>query len=103
MTDKQRNKFRKVKLDEKQVKELFAGGLGIWDVTETVYEFEFDHSDRKTWLFYQKVNNIRKKLEIPNLNRAYDPMTRFAINSYIQNHSEPDLVELLRTNMTPSA
>jgi len=99
MTQKQRNKFRKVKLDETKVKELFAGGLSIWDVTTTVYGFEFDHADRRTWLFYQKVNNIRKKLEIPNPNSTYDPMTRFAINSYIQNHSEAELVELLRTNL----
>lgn len=60
-----RNQLKQVKLDEKQVVKLLKEGLTIWEVTEKVYGVEFDHSDRDTWLFYSKVNRIRKANNLP--------------------------------------
>jgi len=60
-----REKLKQVKLDENQVISLLKEGLTVWEVTEKVYGVEFDHSDRDTWIFYSKVNRIRKKYGLP--------------------------------------
>jgi len=60
-----REELKQVKLDEDQVVSLLKKGLTLWEVTEKVYGIEFDHSDRSTWIFYSKVNRIRKKYGLP--------------------------------------
>jgi len=59
----------KVKLDEETVLAEIDNGLTLWQITEKLYDFDFDHNDKKTWLFYQKVNNIRRKNDRP-INKA---------------------------------
>ena len=65
-TEKLRKELMKKKLDATQVLELLKKGLSLWDVTEAVYGQKFDHGNKKTWIFYQKVNNIRHAAKLPN-------------------------------------
>jgi len=65
MDDAERDELKKVEVDEEQVVSLLKAGKTIWETAEEVYGVEFDHSDRKTWLFYSKINAIRKKHELP--------------------------------------
>lgn len=65
MDEKLRAKLSKVVIDEAEVITLLKSGMTTWDVTEKVYDTEFDHSDKKTWKFYSKVNSIRKRHGLP--------------------------------------
>jgi len=60
-----RAKLLKQEVDEEQVVNLLKQGLSLWDTTEKIFGMEFDHSDRDTWIFYSKVNRIRKKHGLP--------------------------------------
>lgn len=94
--EKERRKLMKIKLNKKIVKELFAKGLTIWQVTEEIYSRIFDHSDSKgTWIFYQKVNNIRKSEKIPDLHKAYSNKLLMALNVFIQKHNEEQTINFL--------
>ena len=66
LTDEEREQLKKIKLNEDEVAELLKT-MPIWDVAEKVYGREFDHSDRRTWIFYQKVNRIRHKRGLPRI------------------------------------
>jgi len=93
---KERRKLMKIKLNKEKVKELFNKGLSIWEVTEEIYGRKFDHSDSKgTWIFYQKVNNIRKTQNIPNLNTSYSNKLKMALNVFIQKHTEEQTINFL--------
>lgn len=59
-------RFGKELISEEKVAELLKT-KPIWDVTEEVYGVAFDHSDRSTWVFYSKVNRIRKKYNLPRV------------------------------------
>jgi hypothetical protein len=61
-----RESLMKIKLDKEQVLKLLKDNNSIWTVTEMVYNRKFDHNDRRTWIFYQKVNNIRHSSNVPN-------------------------------------
>lgn len=93
--EKIRKELLKVKVDAEKVKELLAKGLSLWDVTETLYNRKFEHSNRKTWIFYQKVNNIRHNLSLPNSPVKFSPLTTIAISTYLQNHTEEELRSVL--------
>jgi len=65
MDEKLRAELSKIKLDEAEVLKLLKSGMTVWEVTEKLYNTQFDHSDKKTWKFYSKVNSIRKRKGIP--------------------------------------
>jgi len=69
LNSKTRKKLMKIKPDEDAVLAGLEAGKTLWQITEEIYNFEFDHNDKKTWLFYQKVNNIRRKHDKP-VNKA---------------------------------
>lgn len=94
--EKERRKLMKIKLGKKEVKALFEKGLTIWEVTEEIYSRKFDHSDSKaTWIFYQKVNNIRKSEKIGDLHIAHSNKLKIALNTFIQKHSEEKTIDFL--------
>ena len=94
-TEKVRKELLKVKVSAEKVKKLLAKGLSLWEVTETIYGRKFDHSNRKTWVFYQKVNNSRHQLGIATSTVKISPLTTIAINTFLEKHTEQELRELL--------
>jgi len=90
-----RKNLLKLKLDSNKVKELFGKGLSIWEVCESVYNFKFQHSNRKTWIFYQKVNNIRHSSGIQTHQIKISPLTTLSINTFLEKHTEEELRSLL--------
>ena len=90
-----REQLKKIKVSEKRVNELLGKGLSLWQVTEAIYNRRFDHGNKKTWLFYQKVNNIRHKLKLPNAPVKFSPLTTVALKTYMENHTEQELRGLL--------
>jgi len=93
--DKIRKELLKIKVDVEKVKELLGKGLSLWDATEAIYGRTFEHSNRKTWIFYQKVNNIRHNLSLPNAPMKFSPLTTIAVTSYLQTHTEEELRSIL--------
>lgn len=61
MDEKLYAELSEIKLDVDNVVKLLKSGMTTWEVTEKVYDTEFDHADKKTWKFYSKVNSIRKR------------------------------------------
>lgn len=76
-----REELKKLDIDEDAVVKLLTpdsdGGEGmtIWEATEATYGQEFDHSDRQTWLFYSKINAIRKRHGL-KANKKYRPTVK---------------------------
>lgn len=72
MDQEERERLKKIPIDEKAEKQVVEDlkTMPIWDVTEKFYGQEFDHSDRQTWLFYSKINAIRKKAGLPAVKPA---------------------------------
>lgn len=98
LTKADRQKLLKKPLLESEIKSLFKKGLSIWAVTEAYYGRKFDHrrSARKlTWIFYQKINNVRHKLNINSNKVTVQPMTQVAIATYLEKHTEEELRGLL--------
>jgi len=60
-----RDKLLVKEIDEDKVVKLLKQGKTVWEVTEEVFGTKFDHSDRETWVFYSRVNRIRRKHGIP--------------------------------------
>jgi hypothetical protein len=102
LTKSDRKKLLKKPLIESDIKALFAKGLSIWEVTEAYYGRTFDHrrSARKmTWIFYQKINNVKHKLGLKKSQVNIAPLTKVAISTFLQKHTEAELRALLvRTN-----
>jgi hypothetical protein len=48
-------------------------GLSLWDTTEAVYEEKFDHKDRDTWNYYQKIRYIKEKYRL-SVNTLVKPL-----------------------------
>jgi len=61
-----RKSMMKTVLNEDKIVELLKT-KPIWDVTEQIYGVNFDHSDRDTWIFYSKINRIRRKFGLPRV------------------------------------
>lgn len=95
MSAKQRIILRKVKVDPVKVKALFDKGLNIWEVTEQYYGFAFEHGDRQTWLFYQKINNERKRQNLGRNVVHLEPVTAQLVKNYLKDHKPDELITLL--------
>ena|SRR3972149_3482257 len=96
ITEKDRKALMEIKIDKEQAKKLLDSGVSVWDVTEKLYGRQFDHSDRKTWVFYQKVNTIRKGGDSKEaVNTKVNPQVVIAISEYLKTHSQEELLGLL--------
>lgn len=93
---KQREELLKnTKVDEAKVIAALKAGKTVWEVAEEIFGCEFDHADRTCWIFYQKVNAIRKKAGINNEPLKVSPQTKTAIGNYLKDHTDKELFELI--------
>jgi hypothetical protein len=60
-----RKELMKKQVTEEELKRLHAQGLSNWEIAEAIYDTKFDRSDKQTWIFFTRVNRLRKKLELP--------------------------------------
>lgn len=74
-------------------------GATIWEITEDFWNFPFDHNDRRTWIFYQRVNQIRHQYRVPTVKLSVSLETKLAVNQFIAQYGEKPLVKLLKTNL----
>jgi len=95
LTEKERKRLRKIKIDPVKIKALFDKGYSIWQVTELYYNFPFEHSDKRTWLFYQKINNERKRQKLGRNVIHLEPLVTQHIKNYLKTHTPDQLIELL--------
>jgi len=101
LTPKRRRAMMRKRFSDEEIKriiEYFKNGASVWEVTEKIYNFKFDHSDRKTWIFYQKVNNIRHKYKLAPIKLDLSMETRIELNKFVQKYGETKLMQLIRSN-----
>ena len=67
LTAADRKDLMKKEISVEQVVELSKAGLKRWPITEKVYDRVFDHADRSTWTFYQKVGAIQNANNVDNI------------------------------------
>ena len=91
-----RAKLMAKKIHPVDVKDLFEKGLSIWQVTEEYFERKFDHADRRTWIFYQKINNSRKAQNLGRNVVHLTPLTANVIQQFLADHSADELIERLK-------
>jgi len=84
--------------DIKRIVEHLKQGATVWQTTEWFYDFRFDHSDKKTWIFYQKINNIRRKFGLTPIKLNLSIEAQKAIDGFVKKHGEAKLVRLIQTN-----
>ena len=95
MSDAKKAELKAISVNDSDVKRMFEAGMTPWQITEKVFGFPFDHNDRRTWMFYRRITNIRdeKKIKTQALQISND--TRLAVYEYIKRHSESELQKLL--------
>jgi len=101
LTPKLRREMMKKRFSENEIKRIidyYKRGLTVWQVTEEIYGFKFDHSDRRTWIFYQKVNNVRHRYGLAPVTLNLTPDGRTALKKFIERHGEQKLIALIRAN-----
>jgi hypothetical protein len=95
---KTREELLKVKINEDEVVKDLKAGMDTWEVACKHFNYQFDHADRTCWIFYQKINTIKKKNNIDNGALKVSPQVKVAISNYLQHNSEKDLFSLLTQN-----
>jgi len=79
----------------KNITQWLKDGLTIWECTEKYWEFPFEHNDRKTWIFYSRINNLRHKENIPTGTLSVSPEAKLQINRFVSLYGEKKLITIL--------
>ena len=78
---------------------LLKHGYSVWDVTEIIHNFPFEHNDKKTWVFYARINSLRHKAGLNPVKLEVTPETTRIISEFVKRFGEAKLKTLLSAQL----
>lgn len=79
--------------------EMLKAGYTVWDVTEIIHNFPFEHNDKKTWVFYARINSLRHKCGLNPVKLEVTPETTRIISEFVKKFGEAKLKTLLAAQL----
>jgi len=102
LTPKMRQKMLAQKLTDVQKADaikLLKHGYTVWETTEIIHGFPFEHNDKKTWVFYARINSLRHKCGLNPVKLEVTPETTRIISEFVKRFGEAKLKTLLSAQL----
>lgn len=102
LTPEMRQKLIAKKLTDSQKQDaikLLTMGYSVWDVAKLIHEFNFQRNDKRTWVFYARINSLRHKYNLTPVKLQIAPQTTQIINQFVKKFGEEKLRTILSVQL----